>query len=85
MSMEKKKKKSDLPTTLAAAEIFPNISYRPLFRLPNEEDRSFLCKELSAIGKFTGLCWIMIPEVPQQTLRTSASLIDNDNVWFINT
>ena len=37
-----KRKKSDLPTTSAAAEMFPNIPYRPLSRLPNEEDRSFL-------------------------------------------
>ena len=41
-----KRKKSDLPTTSAAAEMFPNIPYRPLSRLPNEEDRSFLYKEL---------------------------------------
>ena len=72
-----KRKKSDLPTTSAPAEMFPNIPYRPLSRLPNEEDRSFLYKELSAIGKFTGLFWIMSPEVPQQTPKTSAPLIDN--------
>ena len=72
------KKKSDLPTTSAAAEMFPNIPYRPLSRLPNEEDRSFLYKKLiKCIGEFTGLFWIMSPEVPQQTPRTSAPLIDN--------
>ena len=80
-----KRKKADLRTTSAAAEMFPYVPYRPLSRLPKEEDRSFLYKELSAIGKFTGLYWIISPEVPQQTPRTSASLIDNDNVWFINT
>ena len=72
-----KRKKCDLPTTSAAAEIFPHIPYRPLSWLPIEEDRSFLYKELSAIGKFTRLYWIMSPEVPQQTPRTSAPLIDN--------
>ena len=77
MECQWKRKKSDLPTTSAAAEMFPNIPHRPLSRLPNEEDRSFLYKELSAIGKFTGLFWIMSPEVPQQTPKTSAPLIDN--------
>ena len=76
---------SDLPTASAAAEMFPNTQYGPRSRLSNEEDRSFLYKELSAIGKFTELYCIMSPGMPQQTPRTSAPLIDCNNVWFINT
>ena len=49
------------------AEMFhpTKLGYTALLRQPNQGDREALCPELRAYGKFTGLCWLLSPELKQ--------------------
>ena len=41
------------------------LGYTALLRQPNQGDQGALYSELRAYGKFTGLCWLLIPEPKQ--------------------
>ena len=74
----KRKRSADCLVSSNAAEMFPSKKcFNPLSRQPNNEDRSFLYKEFSGFGMFTGLYWLMTPEDARSTPTSSAPLIES--------
>ena len=73
-----KRKKSFDVQSAAATDLFPSSKrLKPITREPNDEDRSFLYKGLATSGRFTGLYWLMSPEVSQQEPISTAPQIDD--------